>query len=327
MKKIIVLLVAMCLAFLMLAGCSSSSSGDKKSSESKLVDLKMGTEAWIGYGPWWIADQAGIFKKNGINSDIIMFKQDADINAAFASDKIQFANIASHTAMKMKANNNLDLKGVAFLDESKTADAMITMSKYKDLAALKGKKIAYEEGTTSDLLFRQAVKSAGLSMKDFNVVYMAASDAGLALLSNKVDAAVTYEPYISTIMQKNKKVHRIYSGEDSPGLISDMTVAKSSYLSKNPGIKAKLQKVWDEALDYWKEHPDEGNKMVAEASGTSVDELPTIVEGIKFFTLDQQKDDASSGKLSKGLANIKGILNGQKQLKKDLDVDELIDIN
>lgn len=325
MKKTIGLLVALCMVLLMLAGCSNSgqSGGD---SSKKSVDVKMGTEAWIGYGPWWIAEKAGIFKKNGINIEIIMFKQDSDINAAFASDKIQFANIASHTAMKMKANNDLNLKGVVFLDESKTADAMITKSKYKNLAALKGKKIAYEEGTTSDLLFRQAVKSSGLSMSDFKVVYMAASDAGLALISNKVDAAVTYEPYISTIIKKDKSVHRIYSGEDSPGLISDMTVAKSSYISKNPKIKAKLQKIWDEALAYWKEHPEEGNKIVAEASGTSTDELPTILDGIKFFTLDEQKEDAESENLSKSLSNIKDILNGQKQLKKEIDVEKLIDI-
>lgn len=313
------------LVLLLVAGCgnnaSSSSSGGKK-----LVDLQMGTEAWIGYGPWWIAKEKGIFKKNGINANIVMFKQDSDINAAFASDKVQVANIASHTAMRMAANNAIDLKSIVFMDQSMTADAMITSAKYKSLSALKGKKVAYEEGTTSDLLFHQAVKTQGLKPSDFKVVYMAASDAGLALLSGKVDAAITYEPYISSIIAKDKTVHSIYSGEQSPGLISDMTVVKSSYLKAHPEMKAKLQKVWSEAMTYWKAHPSEGNKIVADATGTSAGDLPTILKGIKFYTLSDQKQAAESGDLDKALTNIKNILTQQKELKKNISIKELLSI-
>ncbi|RYL96241.1 transporter substrate-binding domain-containing protein [Sporolactobacillus sp. THM7-7] len=313
------------LFLLLITGCSSGGNG--QSSGNKKMDLKMGTEPWIGYGPWWIAEEKGIFKKNGINMEITMFKQDADINAAFASDKIQFANIASHTAMKMIANNDINLKTIVFMDESATADAVITTSKYKDLESLKGKKVAFEEGTTSDLLFRQAIKEQGLTPKDFNVVYMAASDAGLALISHKVDAAVTYEPYIAEIVKKDKSVHRIYTGKDSPGLISDMTAVKADYLEDHPDIKTKMQKVWDEAMDYWKAHPEEGNQIIANATGTSDDELPTILEGVKFFTVNEQKKSLDSGELEKGLDNIKSILDGQKQLKKDVDTHNILAID
>ncbi|MFT8710088.1 MAG: ABC transporter substrate-binding protein [Sporolactobacillus sp.] len=325
MKKKLSIAGLVLMILVLIAGCGNSSSSST-SGDKKMVDVSMGTEAWIGYGPWWIAKEKGIFKKNGINANIVMFKQDSDINAAFASDKVQFANIASHTAMRMAANNGIAMKGIVFMDQSMTADAMITSAKYKNLAALKGKKIAYEQGTTSDLLFHQAVKTSGLKMSDFKIVYIDASDAGLALLSGKVDAAVTYEPYISSIMAKDKTVHRIYSGEQSPGLISDMTVVKSSYLKAHPELKTKLQTVWKEAMAYWKAHPKEGNQIVATATGTSAGDLPTILKGLKLYTLSQQKQAAQSGQLDKALTTIKTILTEQKELKKPISIKDMLSI-
>ncbi|MCI1857163.1 MAG: ABC transporter substrate-binding protein [Sporolactobacillus sp.] len=318
MKKIHIITLVLVLLWV-VTGC-----GNQANSDQKTTNLTMGVEPWIGYGPWWIADKKGIFKKNGLNVKITTFKQDSDINAAFASDKIKVANIASHTAIKMKGNNGIDLKSIVFLDESQTADAVISTKKYQSLDQLKGKKVAFEEGTTSDLLFRQALKAHHLTITDFKIVYMPASDAGLALSSGKVDAAVTYEPYIASITAKNASIHSIYTAKQSAGLISDVAAVKQSYLAKNKSIKSKLQKSWKESLSYWEKHKKEGNAIIAEATGTPSDQLPTILKGLKFFSLEEQKD--RQDELLKGYENIEKILLAQKTLKKAIDVSELLDM-
>ncbi|MTT31154.1 transporter substrate-binding domain-containing protein [Terrilactibacillus sp. BCM23-1] len=322
MKKLIGFIAVLSLVLTMLAGCNSkgtSSGGDTPT-------YKMGLLPWTGYAPWYIAEETGLFKKYKINVKLVSFKQDADLNAAFASDDIQLANIASHTALRMVGQNGLDIKSIVFLDESTKADAMITSGKYQSFADLKGKKVAYEEGTTSDLLFKQALKDNNLTSKDFQVVLSSAADAGIALASNKVDAAVTYEPYISEIKNKNKDVHAVYSGSDAPGLISDMTVAKSSFLKENPKLQDKLEKVWQEALDYWKKNPDKGNEIVAKGTGSAVEDLPPILEGIKFFSIDEQQQLMDSGDLTKNIEKIKGILSSQEKFKHDVNVQNILAI-
>ena len=226
----------------------------------------------------------------------------------------------------MIANNDLDIKIITFLDESLGADAMITTSEYKSLEDLKGKKIAFEEGTTSDILFRQAVSDHNLSVDDFEIVFMPASDAGLALLSGNVDAAVTYEPYISSIIAEDSNVHVIYSGENSPGLISDIAAVHTDFYNENPELIETLQKIWDEAMAFWKENPERGNEIIAKESGTEVDQLDPILEGIHFFTMDEQKDIVESGELLKKLENIKTILDSQEGLEKDFNLEDMVGI-
>lgn len=322
-------IVGLLFVCLLIAGCSlenktANNEGKSDGGKGEKIQITIGTQPWIGYGPWWIAEQKGLFEKYNIEAKFTNFVQDSDLNAAFASDKIQVANIATHTGLKMVANNDLDLKIITFLDESHQADAIVTKSDYKSLKELKGKKVAYEEGTTSEILFRQAVSDANLSMDDFKIVHMPASDAGLALMSNKVDAAVTYEPYISSITGKDSNIHIIYSGEDSPGLISDIAAVKKEFLEENPKLVETLQKIWDEALQAWKDDQDKGNEIIAKQSGTETKQLPPILEGIHFFTMDEQRDLAKSGDLLKKLENIQTILKSQGGLDKDVNAKEMI---
>lgn len=329
MKKFFVFTSSLLVLMLLLSACGggeTSSSPSTDNDQDEAIELSIGTQPWIGYGPWWIAEAEGIFEKYNIDAELTTFIQDQDLNAAFASNNIQVANIATHTGMKMIANNDLDLKIITFLDESLKADAMITGEQFKSLEDLKGKKIAFEEATTSDILFRQALSDNNLKIEDFEVVFMPASDAGLALLSGNVDAAVTYEPYISTILAEDAGAHVLYSGENSPGLISDIAAVSADFYGENPEIVETLQQVWDEAMAFWSENPEKGNEIIAKESGTEPSQLPTILEGIHFFTMEEQREVVQSGDLVKKLDNIKSILESQDGLKKDVSVEEMIGI-
>ncbi len=121
--------------------------------------IKMGIEPWLGYGQWHIAAKKGICSRRTASTDveIVNFTTDADINAALAAGQLQCGNIATHTAMSFTAAG-LPIKIVALLDVSKTADAIISDGSKSDrIADLKGKQVAYEEGTTSDILLNYAL--------------------------------------------------------------------------------------------------------------------------------------------------------------------------
>ncbi|TIW02211.1 MAG: ABC transporter substrate-binding protein, partial [Mesorhizobium sp.] len=111
--------------------------------------FKIGIEPWLGYGQWHVAEAKGLFKASGLSDvQIVNFTEDKDINAALASGQLDAANIATHTAMGMVAAG-LPVKIVLLLDVSMTADAMIAGKDVNSVADLKGKQVAFEEGTTS----------------------------------------------------------------------------------------------------------------------------------------------------------------------------------
>ncbi len=252
---------------------------------AKPTVVRIGTQPWIGYGPWWIAKEKGIFEKYGLQVELVDFVEDKEVNAAFASGDMDAANLATHTALKLYASG-LDLKLVLIEDASYQADAIIAPSTITSIADLKGKKVAYEEGTTSDLLINYALAQNGLSLADIEPVFMPASDAGATLIAGQVDVAVTYEPYIAAALAENPDLKVLYSAAERPGLISDVLVI-------NPKLDSKtaiaLLKVWDEALAFYKSNPEEAKTIIAKAVGSTPEELQTAFDGVQFYTLAESK--------------------------------------
>jgi len=150
---------------------------------------------------------------------------------------------------------------------------------------LKGKSVAYEYGATSDLLLNYALKQNGMSKDDIKPVPMAAADAGLALISGRVDIAVTYEPYISAALREGKGYKRLYTAAERPGLISDLAVAERNFIEKNPDIIKALTLAWDDAVTYLNTHPAEGGKIIADAVGSPMDEFKVAFEGVRVYDL------------------------------------------
>jgi len=269
--------MAISLLAILLAACASQ--------PAEPVTVRIGTQPWIGYGPWWIAKEKGIFEQNGLTVELVDFIEDKEVNAAFASGKMDAANLATHTAIKLFASG-LDLKIVLLEDASYQADAILAPSSVASIADLKGKKVAYEEGTTSDLLLNYALVQNGMSLEDITPVFMPASDAGATLIAGQVDVAVTYEPYISAALAQNQDLKLLYSAAERPGLISDVLAVRSDL---SPDVVARLLKVWDEALAFYKSNPDEAKGIIANNVGSSAEELTTAFDGVKFYDLAENK--------------------------------------
>jgi NitT/TauT family transport system substrate-binding protein len=299
---------------LLLSACSP------KPVESTTV--RIGTQPWIGYGPWWIAREKGLFEKNGLKAELIDFVEDKEVNAAFASGQMDAANLATHTAIKLYSAG-LGLKILILEDASYKADAVIAPSSVTSIADLKGKKIAYEEGTTSDLLINYALQQNGLSIADISPIFMPASDAGTTLIAGSVDVAVTYEPYITAAIAENPDLKILYSAAERPGLISDVLAVRSDL---SPEIKAKLLKVWDDALAFYKSNPEEAKAIIATAVGSKPEELITAFDGIQFYSISENKAEFS-GAFPNTLKDVAGVAKSIGMFETIPDLSNILDLS
>ena len=289
MRRVSALVLILALFVLMLAACAPvapAQSGAAESVVPALTPIRMGTQPWIGYGPWWIAAEKGFFADQGLDVSFIDFVTDSEVNAAFAANQMDVANLATHTAMKLFANG-VDLQVVLLEDASYAADAMIAGAGVATVADLKGKSVAYEEGATSDLLLHAALQANGMSLDDINPVPMPASDAGAALIAGQVDAAVTYEPYIAAALAQDAGLALIYSGADNPGLISDVLAVHSPFGEENAEAMRSLMAAWNLAVEYLRANPDDGRAIIAAAVGSTAEELATAFDGVVFYDLSE----------------------------------------
>ncbi|HYM98303.1 MAG TPA: ABC transporter substrate-binding protein, partial [Aestuariivirgaceae bacterium] len=238
--------------------------------------------------------------------------------------QLQCGNIATHTAMAFAAAG-LPIKIVALLDVSMTADAIVTDGSVNSIPELKGKQIAYEEGTTSDILLNYALSQNGMTIADIEKVPMPAADAGTALIAGRVPVAVTYEPYISLARAQSDKVKLLYSAGENPGLISDVFIVREEFMAEKPGQIVALLKSWEAALNAYNANPAEGRTIIAEAVGAKPEELATAFEGVKYFSLAENKTQFSGDFLNKVVPEVEAAAAKAGLLTKDIDLATLMD--
>jgi NitT/TauT family transport system substrate-binding protein len=275
-----------------VAACGSGSGSVKTVSASAIPSkpesgvIRMGIEPWIGYGPWYVAQQKGYFKQLGLNVKIINFNTDAEREAAFASGNTDVTNMPTHTALRFE-QQGIAGRMVLLEDESLTADAVIARPPFTTIKSLKGHKVAYEQGTTSDILIHHALAANGMKPSDIQIVPMNASDAGSAAAGGRVQAAVTYEPYISAVLAQHNGFKRIYVAGVDPGLVSDVLVASTNMLNNKPGQVLALMKAWGMAMDFYNTHPELAQAIIAKADGATLASLKTSFSGVKLYTIPE----------------------------------------
>lgn len=316
-------LAALCLGFAAL-GTALPAAADDIPTKPEAGTFKLGLEPWLGYGQWQIAATQGIFAKNGLQVDLVNFTQDKDINAALASGQIDGANIATHTAMAMAAAG-LPIKIVMLEDFSLTADAIIAGSDIKSIADLKGKQVAFEQGTTSDILLNYALQANGMTIADVQVVPMPASDAGSALIAKRVPVSVTYEPYLTIARKQDPNVKLLYTAGEDPGLVSDVLVIRDEVLKSKPGQVLALVESWDQALQYYKAHTQEGRDIIAKSVGATLADLQTAFDGVRYYSLAENKQSLEGDFAKKTFADVLQAAKKAGILEKDVSAADLID--
>jgi NitT/TauT family transport system substrate-binding protein len=206
-----------------------------------------------------------------------------------------------------------------------TADAIISAGAVGSIADLKGKQVAFEEGTTSDILLNYALAANGMSIDDVKKVPMPAADAGSALIAGRVPVAVTYEPYISLAKAQSDKVKLLYSAGENPGLISDVFIVRDEFVSEKPGQIVALLKSWEAALADYRANTAEGRAIISEAVGAKPEELATGFDGVTYYSLAENKTELSGNFVHKVVPEVKAAALKAGVLTQDVDLGTLID--
>lgn len=297
--------------------------GDAIPAKAESGTFRMGIEPWLGYGPWRVAEERGIFEDNGVDVKITNFATDDQINAAFAANRLDGTNIATHTALRFAASG-LPIKIVLLEDQSTTADAILAGPGVESIADLRGKKVAYEEGTTSDILLQYALKQNKMTIDDVKKVPIPAADAGTAVIAGRVDAAVTYEPYLTTALEQDKGFKLIYTAGENPGLVGDVFVVTEETLDQKPGQIAALLRSWDAALKEYESDKKGSQAIIEKAVGSKPGDLATAFEGVKFYDLAANRTELEGQYVDKTINDVLAAAKDAGLVEGDVDPADIV---
>lgn len=243
--------------------------------------VKVGSLIWIGYAPFYVADQLGLFKKSGVKVSMQMFADPALIPPAVASGAVDAGMVTYDQVISQVAKGGAT-KVVMPIDYSNGGDAIVATKDITKISDFKGQKVAFNPLSPSDFLLSYALQSSGLTEKDVTPVNMTPEAIPAAMVSGGVKIGVTYEPTVSQVvaMGDGKKYHVVYSSKDAPGLITDVLIAKTTYINKNPKMIKVLIQGYVDGLAYMKSNPAEAAKLIGKVMGISdkevVQQLPAI---------------------------------------------------
>src|SRR5206468_10163868 len=217
------------------------------------VKVGIGISGWTGFAPLTLATQAGIFKKNGLDVTIRKIPQ-KDRHLAVASGDIQCAATTVETWISWNANG-VATKQIFQLDKSYGADGMATRNDVASIKDLKGKTIAASApGTAPYFTLAWMLKKNGLSVKDVTVVNLEPAAAAQAFVSGQNDAAMTYEPYLSTVRAAPDKGKIIATTLDYP-MVMDTFGCTPKFLAENPKAAKALADSYFEAVEMIQKEP------------------------------------------------------------------------
>ena len=208
--------------------------------------VAIGFSGWTGFAPLTLAKEAGIFKKHGLDVDMKKIPQ-KDRHLAIASGDVQCAATTVETWVVWNANG-VATKQIFQMDKSYGADGMAVRNNIAKIADLKGKTVAASApGTAPYFTLAWFLKKNGLSVKDVTVVNLEPGPAAQAFVAGQNDAAMTYEPYLSTVRAAPQAGKIIATTLDYP-MIMDTFGCTPKFLAENPKAAQALTDSYFEAV-------------------------------------------------------------------------------
>jgi len=252
MAKAVVRIASLVVAGACIAGAAGRAAAD--------TSLALGMSGWTGFAPLSLADKAGIFKKNGLDVEIKMIPQ-KDRHLALASNAIQCAATTVETHVAWNANG-VPIVQIVQLDKSYGADGIAVRSDIKSFADLKGKTVGVSApGTSPYFGLAWMLNKNGMTIKDVKAVSLEPQPAAQAFVAGQNDAAMTYEPYLSTV-RANPQAGKILATTLDYPMVMDTLGCSPGWLKANPKAAQALVDSYFEALAMIRAEPDKANELM-----------------------------------------------------------------
>jgi NitT/TauT family transport system substrate-binding protein len=289
--------------------------------------IKIGYSDWPGWTAWEIAKEKGLFKKNGVEVELVWFPIYTDSLNALNTGQLD-ANCQTWSDTMFPLAQDIPLKVVLVNDNSFGNDGLVARPEIKSVADLKGKTVATELGTVDHFLLLQALARNGL--KESDVVYknLTVPDASAAFLAGQLDAAVVWQPWLYNIVKEGKG-NLLFTSADIPGLIPDLLVFKADTAAKRADEVQKIVNTWFDVVEFIEKHEDEAIAIMAKVVEQKPEDYKVFLPGTKFFDLDANEKtfakSADDGSLYGSGKTIAEFLVGIEQLPKVPDYEAALE--
>lgn len=261
--------------------------------------------------PFWVARDAGLFKKHGLDVDLLFINGSTRAVQSLIAGDLNFSGAVGTSAMNgaMAGGDVVIINGLV----NTLPYYLIGKAEIKSLEDLKGRSAAVHiPGTSADFALRLALKKVGIPYENIKAIMVGGAPARIAaVMSGQVDFTVVTEPGKIKGEKAGLKVVMDMAKLNVPFQFT-CTVTTGRMIRDNPGAVMSLAKAMAEAVHYYKNNKEPVIKImqkytrgqsrgVLEGTYAAYDEIfvedtrPTV-EGLKNTLEIQASWDSKAAK-------------------------------
>jgi ABC-type nitrate/sulfonate/bicarbonate transport system substrate-binding protein len=222
---------------------------------------------FTGSAPIYVAREKGYFADEGVDATFTVYTSGGTAVAALADGKADLAT-AAETPIVRAILDGKPLAVVATISEIEHSNVVIARKDAGISAAgdLVGKRVGLARGSAADFFLHIYLVSSRVDPKTVEVIALKPDEVVEAIMSERVDAVCTWDPYVTTILG------RLGSGAmvlDEPGLytLTWNTVTRRDLTTSDPELLVRLTRAIARGTDYVAENPEEAQAITAKATG------------------------------------------------------------
>ena len=269
-------------------------------SDQKHTPINIAGNHWLGYQPLFVAyekallgHQPGSDVPEALDQAVKRFRinmlpSTSSVMRAMSNQQLDGAMMTLDEAIQFQDKNKMDLCIAMVMDYSGGADALVINPKAKSMLGSHKVKIGYESTALGGFMLRRAIEKLAIDPALVNAIIVEANDHTTAYESGKVDAVITFEPYLQQVISKGGEV--VFSSRQIENEIMDVLIVKRQVWNQHKeNFRQLIDVIWQSGLDMLVARNFQTMEIIRGYSGLSNAEIIEGYDGIHLLTPEENR--------------------------------------
>jgi taurine transport system substrate-binding protein len=280
-----------------VSACSPSSTGTvtTPSSGANPAQLRIGYQ--VIPNAELLVKAMGTAEKAFPNSQVNweLFASGREVNTAMAANNLDLGLVGS-TGTSIGIANQLPYQAYFLHDVIGDNEALVVKGNIRSLADLRGKRVAVPFGSTTHFSLLAALQELGLNHNELTILDMQPAAMLTAWKQGKIDAGFVWQPTLNKMISAKGSILVTAKNLYQKGVITaDVGVAHKDLITRYPGTVKKYVALLDEAVQFYRQNPEQAAAAIAPELGLSTAESLQVMKQLIWLSSSEQANDKYLG--------------------------------